>query len=220
MPDFKTNPTSGNLEDSAELIRTCIYEWLDPLIGSDVPLPIIRDPGDLLVALETGKSAVIAYDHSYQLWAHIRSAISRHAVKRWASGHWKLRFKAMDPTTLVGTLLSNDGPWLVNLPLLIILAPEWPRNTQGMEHANYLLRQREGMKLPTFFCTRDLSSIVDRAHVEWTEKGGLVKSRPTVNPEFRQFLVEDTDVLKVTLQRGQFKAEIKSYNGGKPEDVL
>ena len=222
MQDFIM--TGTGLRDNAPMVKRNIYPWLDQEWPN---IPTVKDPGLLFEAIEGKKSIVVGYNNEVQLKAHIKTAFGLWALQHWHDPEgWKLRYEEHDPNSFVDTVLSNECSHMFKVPVIILMAPEWPTTLKSMEHADYGMRMRQVRGRSTLFCTRSLSDIVDRKPATWYEraqvKGDPAKriEAPAVHPGFREFLVDDSDVLKVTLFPKKFKDEIKHLHGAILEDIL
>lgn len=204
----------GTVADSPRKVGRLVNAWIDKTLQPNIPW--IKGPGDLHTALKEGRTVVVIYENALHFWAHLRAALVTQAVDRWTTGHWKTDIWIMNPTTLLGQFLSPAGPDLLKAEYLVIFAPEWPNTKASQEHANYIMRQRDGLKLPTVLATKSLNSIVSRKPVTWHVKGGAEVMNPTVCPEFKDFMMDDPDVLTIPLVQGNFRGEIKNLNGADP----
>lgn len=201
----------GTLADSPHKVARLVNAWVDATLKPHIPW--IKGPGMLHSALAEGRTIVVVYEDALHFWAHLRAALVTQAVARWTTGDWKTHIQILNPTALLDKFLSPAGSTLIQSEYLVIFAPEWPNTKVSQEHANYILRQREGLKLPTIFATKSMKSIVDRMPVEWHVKGGSKVTNPTVCPEFKDFLTQDPDIKTVPLVAGDFRGEIKNLNG-------
>ena len=208
----------GTVADTPRKVARIINAWIDSTLRPNIPW--IKGPGALHSALMAGRTLAVVYENDLQFWAHLRAALVTKAVAGWPTGHWRTGVRVMDPTTLLDTYLSPAGGELLRCDYLVVFAPEWPNTKISQEHANYILRQRDGFNLPSVLATRSMNSMLRRAPITWTVKGGEKVSNPTVCEEFRQFLEDDEAVEVVPLLLKNFREEIKNLNGAElPADI-
>ena len=218
MPEDISNPdylaTPQGLIASKGLITRVVGAWIE----SKWPgVPTVKNADRVYQALVDGETLVITYDTRMQLMAWIKTAMATWAWKHFSEPNRELDFLQVNPTELMSDLFSHESDRLTTVPLLILVAPEWPPTIQSMEHADYVLRLREVEKHATLFCTRDLKAIIERPMIQWRAKSQVAGMPATLNERdpvhggFKRFLRDE--VQKIILKPDEFKDEIKNLNG-------